>query len=249
MSAPLSSASSAAASSPPVPEVDSRALRVSGLLRGGGAPLAGASFEAAPGELTVLLSEDGSGQALLRAATGIDPVDSGASALRGERLDRRRGDSNSLTPRQVGLIAPGLDFRSSSLAAALAEWLEAGPEEGASRELERVGESLGFAGLGTAHVAELPEALRHRAAIGRVLVPGPGMLAVLDPFGSLPGRERLMLEGMLRVLAHEYGLPVVYATGTAESASRAHRVVRVSGGEVVADVYGWANIKRAFPEP
>lgn len=222
-------------------------LQVSGLRRGGLAPLADVGFTASAGELTVLLSGDGSGQALLRAAIGIDAIDGGASTLHGLTLSRLPEQENTLSPLQVGILTPkpyGLEGK--TIDGAIGQWLDRAPELDRDERVWRVGESLGFNGLGVAAVENLPLALQHRVAIGRALAPAPAMIAAENPFDELPARERRMLEGLLRVIAADFGLPVLYATAEASSASRAHHLVSVAGGSVQADVRGWAEIQRMF---
>lgn len=223
-------------------------FHVAGLIRSGPAPLIGAGFTAVAGELTVLLSPDTSGQSLLRAAIGVDPVEGGLSALQGFTLSRLHHEANTLSPLQVGILTPKpYCFEGQTVDSTIGQWLA----DDAHREarIRRVGESLGFNGLGSAPVENLPLALQHRVAIGRALAPAPAMIAAENPFAQLPARERSMLEGMLRVLAAEYGLPVVYAASEASSATRAHHVVRVRGGRVDAEVHGWSEIQRYFGAP
>lgn len=222
-------------------------LQVAGLFRSGITPLFDASFTASAGELTVLYSQDTSGQSLLRAAIGIDPVDFGASALQGCQLSRTPQEANSLTPLQAGILTPRpYALGGQTVDSAIGQWLDQAPELDRTARIRRVGESLGFTGLGTAPVENLPLALQHRVAIGRALAPAPAMIAAENPFAELPSRERSMLEGLLRVLAADYGLPVVYAAAEASSATRAHHVVSVVGGRVVAELRGWSEIQRVF---
>lgn len=197
--------------------------------------------------MTVLLSEDFSGQALLRAAVGIEAVDRGASVLQGHTLSRQPEEPISLTPLQVGLLSQQpMSKPGQSVDDHIGQWLDQAPDLDRQERIRRVGESLGFDGLGTARVDDLPPALQHRVSIGRALAPAPAMLAADNPFSQLPFRERRMLEGLMRVIASDYGLPVLYATDHVESATRGHHVVRISGGRVVEDVHGWVEIQRTF---
>ncbi|MDJ1369816.1 ATP-binding cassette domain-containing protein [Gulosibacter molinativorax] len=222
-------------------------FQIQSLRRGGFAPLIDVSLTAVAGELTVLLSSDGSGESLLRAAVGVDPTDAGESALQGVAISRRPQQPNTLTPLQVGLLtAQPYCFAGQTIDSAIGQWLDQAPELDRAGRTRRVEESLGFNDLGQAYVENLPQALQHRVAIGRALAPAPAMIAVENPFAELPQRERSMLEGLLRVIAADYGLPVLYASSELSSASRAHHVVKVVGGRVVADVRGWSEIQRQF---
>lgn len=222
-------------------------FHVEGLSRSGNQPLFDARFTAAAGELTVLLSPDTSGQSLLRAAIGVDEVERGRSALQGHTLSRGFGQTNTLTPLQVGLLTPEpYCVAGKTVDDTIGDWLDHAPDLDRSERVRRVAESLGFMDLGAASVVNLPLALQHRLAIGRALAPAPAMLAVDNSFAALPDRERNMLEGLLRVIAADYGLPVVYAASQVTSALRAHHVVRMCGGYVEAEVHGWAEIQRTF---
>lgn len=238
MSAPLHSS--------PAPGDSVADFRVAGLHRAGIAPLQHASFTAAAGELTVLLSSDTSGQSLLRAAIGIDPVDAGVSELQGVTLSRRADRANTLTPQQVGVLTPTpYGFAGQTVFGALGQWL------GGSRDEARVrciAESLGLTDVGEVLVERLPLALQHRIGVGRALAPAPAMIAAENPFEELPERDQRMLEGVLRVIAADHGLPVLHASGAASSATRAHRVIRVAGGRVTADVRGWSEIQRMLAD-
>lgn len=221
-------------------------MEVFGLHRTGNAPLHRVSFVARRGETTALLSPDGSGGAVLRAALGFEPVDSGFSVIEGRRFVPRPGPEPIADPERVGVllrdpvITPGRT---------LDEHLRQGllpDHRGAlgQQEVQELRDSLGFMGAGTAIVSELPLSLQYRVAIGRAIAAKPAIIAADDPYADIPERERHLLVSLLRAVASEHGIGIVHATGDVDLTTRANHVVVIEGGRITNDLRGTLRVQR-----
>ncbi|MEM9706668.1 MAG: ABC transporter ATP-binding protein [Pseudomonadota bacterium] len=146
--------------------------------------LSGASFSAAPGEITCLLGQSGCGKTtLLRLAAGLLKVQQGSILLGGDVLA-----SENLSPppeaRDVGLV-----FQEAALFPHLTAAQNIG--FGVAKKCEknaRISEILGLLGL-TSFASRYPHTLsggqQQRVALGRAMAPSPGVLLLDEPFASL----------------------------------------------------------------
>ena len=213
-------------------------LRVRGLHRGGDAPLR-ADFDALPGESTAILSLDGSGAALLRAAIGLEPVSGGSAEVDGRALlvdGRMVAAPTSGREGQIALLtaSPALD-RHRTVAAQLAA---AASADACCPDPIALARSYRLDDVAELPASLLPPHLQHRLALGRAVISGSRLVAAIAPWAGLAPRESALLEGMARVVAGECGLALAHATADAAVAARAARALVVRGGHVVADLRG-----------
>lgn len=104
--------------------------------------------------------------------------------------------------------------------------------------VDEVAASLGLVGREHERFGELSEAMQQRVQVCRELASGAELVAAFDPFVRLADRDARMLQVVLRAAAAECGRSVVYATGDAETAARAHRAVVVRRSRIIADLRG-----------
>lgn len=197
--------------------------------------LRGVSLRVERGETVALLGPSGCGKTtLLRVIAGLHPPASGSVLFDGEDITRlpshRRGfglmfQDHALFPHLdvagnigFGLRGAGWDTRRRS--ARVQELLEA----------------VGLAGFGRRPIAGLSGGERQRVALARTLAPGPRLLMLDEPLGSLDRslREALVVE--LRDVLARLEIPAVYVTHDQfEAFAIASRVALMRAGRLERD--------------
>ena len=195
--------------------------------------LAAASLEVAPGETLALLGPSGCGKTtLLRAIAGLQRLDAGRVLVDGVDVTRtpphRRGvglmfQEHALFPHRD--VAGNIGF---GLRMAGVERAEIG------RRVTELLELVGLAQLGGRSVETLSGGEQQRVALARALAPGPRVLLLDEPLGSLdrPLHDRLL--GELAELFARLRLTVLYVThDVAEAFALGHRVAVMRSGRIV----------------
>lgn len=197
--------------------------------------LHGVSLRVTPGETVALLGPSGCGKTtLLRVIAGLHRASSGSVLFDGEDITRvpshRRGfglmfQDHALFPHLdvagnigFGLRGAGWDTRRRS--AKVQELLDA----------------VGLAGFGRRPIAGLSGGERQRVALARTLAPGPRLLMLDEPLGSLDRslRESLVVE--LRDVLARLDIPAVYVTHDQfEAFAIASRVALMRAGRLERD--------------
>jgi putative ABC transport system ATP-binding protein len=115
--------------------------------------------------------------------------------------------------------------------------LLAGAKEGTARH--HAHDALAAVGL-TSHVAHRPSQLsggqQQRVAIARALVTRPAIVWADEPTGNLDSEAAGEILDLVDRLNREQGQTLVIVTHAPEVARRAHRLVTMRDGRVVADV-------------
>ncbi|MCB9152821.1 MAG: ABC transporter ATP-binding protein [Caldilineae bacterium] len=190
------------------------------------------SFTAGRGEIVCLLGPSGCGKTtLLRIVAGLEEADEGEVRFEGRDLAgvpvHQRGfgfmfQEYALFPHRNVFDNVAFGLRMAGMARA---------------EIEtRVGEMLalvGLAGYETRRVHELSGGQQQRVALARSLAPGPALLMLDEPLGSLDRalREELMTE--LRRILNTLGLTAIYVTHDQQEAfAIADRVLVMNAGRI-----------------
>ncbi|MFD1330595.1 ABC transporter ATP-binding protein [Methylopila musalis] len=194
------------------------AVAVRGLVRRYGARtvIDGLDLEIARGEFVALLGESGCGKTtLLRALSGLDPIDGGA-------VD---------APRR-----PAVVFQEHRLLPWDSLWRNVSlgqPEKGAR---ERAAEALAEVGLGE-RLDDWPRNLSggqsQRVALARALVQEPELLLLDEPFAALDALTRLKMQALVKELVARHRPGVLLVTHDVDEAiALADRVLLMRDGAI-----------------
>lgn len=191
------------------------------------------SFVVAEGEVVCLLGPSGCGKTtLLRIIAGLERPDSGSVAFDGRPLDQvpahRRG---------FGLMFQDYAlFPHQDVAANVAFGLRM---QGLTRpQIEaRVAEMLalvGLTGYERRRVYDLSGGEQQRVALARSLAPGPRLLMLDEPLGSLDRALREELMNELRAILKKVGVTALYVTHDQQEAfALSDRVIVMGQGRIV----------------
>lgn len=201
----------------------------------------GASFELESGRITCLLGPSGCGKStLLRMIAGLEPVDAGTIAIRGDIMSASR---SMVPPERRGV---GLVFQDNALFPHLnvtdnvAFGLRGAPT-GLRRDKAR-------ALLARLHVAHLADSWPHmlsggeqqRVAIARALARDPSLLLLDEPFSGLDGHLRGQVRQSLMADLQSSGATVLIVThDPAEAMMLADTLILMAEGRI---------LQRASPE-
>ena len=191
------------------------------------------SFHADEGEIVCLLGPSGCGKTtLLRIVAGLEAADAGQVRFDGQPLDgvpvHRRG---------LGLMFQDFAlFPHKDVAANVAFGLRM--QGLSSTQVDaRVAEMLalvGLAGYEQRRVYDLSGGEQQRVALARSLAPGPRLLMLDEPLGSLDRALREELMNELRAILKRVGVTAIYVTHDQQEAfALADRVLLMHRGRLV----------------
>ena len=198
--------------------------------------LSGIDLDVAPGELVALLGPSGSGKStLLNIMAGLDEPDSGTVTVSGQDLGAMSERGRTLLRRRdIGFVfqffnlVPTLTVLENVLL----------PLELVGRRNPAVARSLlervGLAGRADAFPEELSGGEQQRIAIARALAHRPRLLLADEPTGNLDSATGSRVLDLLTGLVAEQGTAMVIATHSRDVVERAHRVLTIHDGSIVA---------------
>lgn len=192
------------------------------------------------GEMTAILGKSGSGKStLLNLISGIDAPDSGQIWVEGRDLATLSERGRTLFRRaQIGFIFQFFN---------LIPTLTVGENVSLPLELNRLPRALVrqkagdmLAAVGLADRWEtFPEKLsggeQQRVALARALVHDPLLILADEPTGNLDEETSTQVMSLLARLTREQNRTLLMVTHSAEAASYADRVLRLSNGQLVAE--------------
>ena len=207
-------------------KVDYRALR-------------GVDLSIGTGEMVAVVGPSGSGKTtILNLITGIDRPTAGSVTVDGQRLDEMSEEQLAVwRGANVGVIFQFFQLLPTLSALENAVLPLDFARRGSKRErFERARHNLELVGLGDKldHLpAELSGGEQQRVAIARSLAADPKLIVGDEPTGNL---DSVTAEEMFDLLArlNGEGKTVLYVTHDLELARRAHRIVTIRDGAVVA---------------
>jgi multiple sugar transport system ATP-binding protein len=194
--------------------------------------VARATFDAADGELLVLVGPSGCGKStLLRMIAGLESVTSGPLAI-GERV------CNDVPPRDRDIAMVFQNYAlypHMSVAGNLAFGLtlrNRGRDEIAARVRETA-EMLDLSRVLDRRPAQLSGGQRQRVALGRALVRKPSVFLLDEPLSNLDARLRLGMRVEIAKLHRRVGATMIYVThDQIEAMTLGDRIVVMKDGEV-----------------
>jgi putative ABC transport system ATP-binding protein len=204
------------------------------------AALRGVDLSIGPGELVAVVGPSGSGKTtILNMITGIDRPTAGRVTVAGadlnsmseERLARWRGETVGIVFQFFQLLPTLTALENAVLPMDFGRhWKPAERWARARRNLDAVG-----LGDKADHLPlELSGGEQQRVAIARALACEPKLVVGDEPTGNLDSQTgAAMLDVLARLNAS--GTTVLYVTHDLTLAARAHRMITVKDGRVVAD--------------
>ena len=195
--------------------------------------LDGVDLAVGDGELVVLLGPSGCGKTtLLRAASGLQPLDSGRIELDGRDLTGERPDQRGIGLMfQDEVLFPHFDVEGN---VAFGLRMARVPLAERRRRVAEVLELVGLSGFEGRDVATLSGGEAQRVSLARALAPKPRVLLLDEPFGSLDRllRERLINE--LRPVLDQVGVTAVHVTHDHHEAfALADRIAVMASGRLL----------------
>ena len=191
------------------------------------------------GSYLAIMGASGSGKSTLMNILGcLDVPTSGSYRLAGVDVASLRDDDLAeIRNRRIGFVFQSFNLipRTSALANVELPLVYGGVLKARRRPLALA--ALDRVGLGD-RVSHLPNQLsggqQQRVAIARAIVTNPAMILADEPTGALDSTSTAEVLDMFDAL-HAEGRTVVVITHEAEVAARAHRVIRLRDGAIVAD--------------
>ncbi len=191
------------------------------------------SFGVAEGEVVCLLGPSGCGKTtLLRIIAGLETPDSGSVTFDGRSLDQipvhRRG---------FGLMFQDLAlFPHKDVAANVAFGLrmQGLPRPQVEARVQEMLALVGLTGYERRRVYDLSGGEQQRVALARSLAPGPRLLMLDEPLGSLDRALREELMNELRAILKNVGVTALYVTHDQQEAfALSDRVIVMCQGRIV----------------
>ena len=204
------------------------------------AALRGVDLVVGPGEMVAVVGASGSGKTTIwNMITGIDQPTAGRVVVAGsdlgsmteERLARWRGETVGIVFQFFQLLPTLTALENAALPMDFArKWKPAERWARAQRHLDAVG-----LGGKAAHLPlELSGGEQQRVAIARALACDPKLVVGDEPTGNLDSETGGAMLDLLASL-NAAGTTVLYVTHDMSLAARAHRIVTIKDGRVVAD--------------
>jgi putative ABC transport system ATP-binding protein len=201
--------------------------------------LRGVELEISAGEMVAVVGPSGSGKTtILNVITGIDRPTAGTVTVDGqplgdmteEQLAVWRGATVGIVFQFFQLLPTLTALENAALPLDFSHW------RSKRERFERARHNLSLVGLGDKgdHLpSELSGGEQQRVAIARALAPDPKLIVGDEPTGNL---DSVTAGEMFELLArlNEEGKTVLYVTHDRELAARAHRVIAIRDGVVVA---------------
>jgi ABC-2 type transport system ATP-binding protein len=196
--------------------------------------LDGVSIEVSPGQLTALVGPDGAGKTtLIRLLAGLMTVDSGSLQVLGvdPAVDPQRiQDRISYMPQKFGLyedlsVQENLDLYADLHGVSVNERAERYPQLMEMTDLGRF----------TARLAgRLSGGMKQKLGLACTLVRSPELLLLDEPTVGVDPLSRRELWEIVHRLVETRGLTVLMSTSYLDEAERAHRVIVLHEGRVLA---------------
>jgi putative ABC transport system ATP-binding protein len=192
----------------------------------------------AKGEFVAIVGPSGCGKSTLLNVLGMmDAPSSGQYLLDGTDIyNRNERELVELRNRDIGFVFQSFNLLDSPSVFENVELPLIYRKTPKAERRTRVTEVLERLGLGACidfQPSELSGGEQQRVAVARALVGDPKLILADEPTGNLDSKAGEMVLGLLKSL-NERGATILMVTHSAEYAARAHRVVSMLDGRIVA---------------
>jgi putative ABC transport system ATP-binding protein len=202
--------------------------------------LRGVDFAVRGGEMVAIMGPSGCGKTtLLNCLAGLDRIDRGDVLVEGQSLRRLSDDARATyRARRMGFV-----FQAYNLLPVLTALENVELPLLLGGENERTARQRGTAALAEVGLAErmshrpseLSGGQQQRVAIARALVTRPAIVWADEPTGNLDSEAAAEILDLMADLNRTLGQTLVVVTHAPEVARRAHRLVTMRDGRIVAD--------------
>ena len=196
------------------------------------------NFRLAEGDTCAIVGPSGSGKTtLLGLCAGLDDATSGSVLLDGQAMESLSQDARAaLRNRLVGFV-----FQSFQLIPTLTAIenvlvpLELRGETGRHNDAAKLLAEVGLGDRLDHYPLQLSGGEQQRVALARAFIHRPKILFADEPTGNLDAETSGPIVEMLFRLNRESGTALVLVTHDPALAAKARRVVRMSGGKIIAE--------------
>jgi len=190
-------------------------------------------------EYVAIMGASGSGKSTLMNIVGcLDSATGGEYLLNGHRVSEMNDRKLArIRNREIGFVFQTFNLlpRLSALANVEVPLIYSGMKRKARIEqATRALETVGLADRMTHKPTEMSGGQRQRVAIARALVTQPSILLADEPTGNLDSRTGAEIMALFDEL-HAAGNTLILVTHEQDIAEHAHRIVKLSDGEILSD--------------
>jgi len=190
-------------------------------------------------EYVAIMGASGSGKSTLMNIVGcLDSATGGEYLLNGHRVSEMNDrELARIRNREIGFVFQTFNLlpRLSALANVEVPLIYSGMKRKARIEqATRALETVGLADRMTHKPTEMSGGQRQRVAIARALVTQPSILLADEPTGNLDSRTGAEIMALFDEL-HAAGNTLILVTHEQDIAGHAHRIVKLSDGEILSD--------------
>jgi sn-glycerol 3-phosphate transport system ATP-binding protein len=193
------------------------------------------SFEAAPGQLLVLLGPSGCGKSTtLRLIAGLETVSAGRVFIADEDVtDRPPAERRIAMVFQSYALFPHLTVAENIVFGLRVRRVPAAER---ARRLARVASLLGLDGLLARKPSQLSGGQQQRVALGRAIIAEKPVCLMDEPLSNLDAQLRAEMRREIRALQQSLGITMVYVThDQTEAMTMADQVILLRDGRVEQD--------------
>ncbi|HEV3324173.1 MAG TPA: ABC transporter ATP-binding protein, partial [Puia sp.] len=196
------------------------------------------SFSVEAGSTVAVVGPSGSGKTtLLGLSAGLDRSTTGTVELNGIVLDDLDEDERAvIRNRYVGFIFQ--NFQLLPTLTALENVMVPMELRGEKNVRDRAKDLMGKAGLSDRlhhYPAQLSGGEQQRVSLARAFAGRPRILFADEPTGNLDGETSEKIVQLLMDLNREAGTTLIIVTHNVELAGSTQRIIRLKGGQMVAD--------------
>jgi putative ABC transport system ATP-binding protein len=196
------------------------------------------TFSLARGDFLAILGPSGSGKTtLLGLLAGLDRPSTGTVHLDGQELGALTEDERArLRGEKVGFVfqafqlIPTLTAQENVLVP-----LELRGEAGAGHKARELLARVGLSGREHHYPAQLSGGEQQRVALARGFSIRPKVLFADEPTGNLDAGTGATIIELMVELNQDFGTTLVLVTHDLDLAGRAHRIIRLADGSLIAD--------------